>query len=103
MRPSFNSIIQSLNEELKIIYDLELIAQNDRMDLLEEGIRKGKITKYTCDSLGRNLIYQCCIFGNLKMLKYLINVWGDQYLKSKDKFNVTLSHIAGIFKNKKFV
>lgn len=74
--------------------DLELIAQFNLMDDLQDKLKKQLITPETMDSLSRNLIHQCAIFGNLEMLKYLTNLWGPQYLFLIDKYGMTLSHFA---------
>lgn len=74
--------------------DIELIAQDNRMDLLKEGLKNKLITIYTADELGRNLICQCAIFGNLEMMKFLVKQWGVSCLKISDKFNTTLAHFA---------
>lgn len=71
------------------------------MDLLKEGIEKQLITLSQKDVLERSIVHQCCIYGNLNMLKYLVSIWGKNILKSADKFHTTLSHFAGK-KNKLF-
>lgn len=64
------------------------------MNFLKQEIASGNITETTSDSLGRNLVSQCCIFGNVAMLEYLINCWGEGQLFIRDKFNTTLTHFA---------
>lgn len=83
-----------MNSLLNVRYDLELIAQNNWMDVLKEGIENGSINPFIHDSLGRNLFHQCCIFGNLEMLEYLTQLWGKDHLTGRDFFQTTLSHIA---------
>src|SRR5690606_21192673 len=52
----------------------------------------------SCDSFGRNLLHQACIFGNISLMKYLISKLGKDCLNMKDKYDITCAHIAG--KNK---
>lgn len=96
-RPNFNQILSEINSLLEFEYDIELIAQNNSTQLLKKGIEEKKISEHTVDSFGRNLIFQCCIFGNLEMLKYCVKLWGKKYLNVCDKYHVTLAHIAGNF------
>jgi len=93
-RPYFYEILTVLNNLLNVQYDLELIAQNNSMNLLKEGITKRIIGPRIVDSLGRNLIFQCCIFGNLEMLRFLTAMWGVNYLLYVDKYQTSLSHLA---------
>lgn len=86
--------MSQLDSLIDVTYDLELIAQNNLEELLKEGISRGKIFGGACDYLGRNLISQCCIFGNVSMLSFLVEAWGEHYLLIKDKFNTTLTHFA---------
>lgn len=79
---------------LDIKYDLELIAQFNQMELLKRGIETKEITPESKDALSRTLAFQCVLFGNLSMLKYLVEVWGEQILFLKDKLNTTLTHMA---------
>lgn len=79
---------------LDIKYDLEAIAQNNLMDLLKKGIQEHRITKDTRDLLGRGLVHQCGIFGNLEMLQYLVKEWGLECLVIQDAFQCNLSHFA---------
>lgn len=94
MRPNFSSILSTLNSLLDIEYDLEVIAQTNRMDLLQKGLEEGKINQNVTDSLGRTLVHQCCIFGNLEMLKYLTDVWGTECLSKTDQLNTSMTHFA---------
>lgn len=64
------------------------------MDLLKEGLEKLEISKFTMDYFGRNLVSQCCIYGNLSMLQYLVSIWGDECLDIEDIFSCTLTHLA---------
>lgn len=79
---------------MEIKYDLELIAQNNLMDILKEGLENFEITSNSCDSLGRNLIHQACIFGNLPLMEYLEHLWGELYFSLADSFKITLTHHA---------
>lgn len=75
-------------------YNHDLIALNNLMGLMYQGIRENAITISSVDSLSRNLVHQCAIFGNLDMLKELVKLWGDAVLLIKDKFETTLTHFA---------
>lgn len=95
-----------LKSLLLLDYDLELIAQNNLMEQLKQCIENGQITPNICDPLGRNLLHHCCIFGNLKMLEYLVDYWGESYLFTKDIYDTTLVHLAGwilLFLNHSFI
>lgn len=84
-----------MNKLLSDTLDLEVITQNRiPMDLLKNALEKGIITPKTQDALGRNIIHQCCIFGNLSLLEFFVNLWGDQCLETVDKFNTSLAHYA---------
>lgn len=75
-------------------YDLEYLAQQDIFTINKSLFEERKITPYLQDSFHRNLIHQACIFGNNSLLKYLIGLWGTEYLHIKDKYNLSLSHFA---------
>lgn len=47
------------------------------------------------DSLGRTLVHQYCIFGNLTGLKELISLKGKECLEQVDKYNTNCAHFAG--------
>lgn len=64
------------------------------MDLLKEGLKSNAIGFDTSDSLRRNLLHQCCIFGNLEMLKYLTQEWGKESLRTLDVWKTSLSHLV---------
>lgn len=64
------------------------------MDLLKEGIKSKVISSKTEDSLKRNLFHQCCIFGNLEMLKFLCDKWGNRFLHKVDLFETSCAHFA---------
>lgn len=81
-------------ELLHVEYDLELIAQKNLQGLLQEGISRLEIGPETNDNLGRSLIHQCCIFGNLSMMKDLEQVWGEGYLHKPDIFDTSLAHFC---------
>lgn len=89
-------ILTQLNYQMGTKYDLELIAKLNLQDVLEKGIESGDITlNKPKDDLERNIVHQCCIFGNLEMLKYLTNKFGVECLFKPDKFSSTLPHFAG--------
>jgi ankyrin repeat protein len=94
LRPSFDKILSEFNSLSMSKYDLELIAKLNLMTDLKEGIKSGNIKEELMNSLGRNLIHECCFYGNLSMLQYLVSIWGEQCLNRKDKFGVTLTHLA---------
>lgn len=73
---------------------MESIAQNNSVKLLQEGIKNKSITPNTVDALERNLAHQCAIFGNLEMMEKLLKLWGEKILKSRDKYGITLTHLA---------
>ena len=79
---------------MNIKYDVELITKLNQMDLLKEGLDKKIIRENFENSFGRNLIHECCIFGNFSMLQYLVSIWGEEMLRKKDKFGVTATHLA---------
>lgn len=83
-----------LNKLLNCEYDLEIIAQNNLMELLKKGISEKTITPNTVNSLGRNLIAECCIYNNVEMLEYLAKTWGEKYLFLEDKYSMNLTHFA---------
>ena len=60
---------------MQVEYDLELIAKWNRIDLLNEGMKNRRITEYKLDSMGRSIIHQCCLFGNVSVLEYLTTRW----------------------------
>lgn len=93
-RPSFSQILEFIDSMLNVEYNLELIAQNNWMDKLKEGLEKGKISVNSKDKLHRTLVHQCCIFGNLEMLKFLCELWGKEILRSVDIHKVNLFHLA---------
>lgn len=93
-RLDFQTILGRLSSLLEIKYDLELISQKNLMDLLNEGIKKKEITLNKCDSFGRNLAFQCCIFGSTEMLNFLVQKWGKQILLQKDRYQISLTHLA---------
>lgn len=93
-RLNFNQVLQKLNFLLKEKIDLELIAQNNQMEILEKAIKYKNIKANTCDALGRTLVHQCCIFGNLSMLEYLVSIWGKEVLTVKDNYLVSCTHLA---------
>lgn len=82
----------NLNGFLNVKYDFEIIAQKNLMNILKQGMNEKEITKDKCDSLGRTLVHQCCIFGNFEMLDYLVQMWGESCLSVPDKYNVTTTH-----------
>lgn len=77
---------------MQVEYDLELIAKWNRIDLLNEGMKNRRITEYKLDSMGRSIVHQCCLFGNVSMLEYLTTRWGDEILRRKDKYGVSTTH-----------
>lgn len=93
MRPSFSELYLRFTKHNP--YNLETIAQNNLMDLLNKELQDGAITPQLRDSLGRNLIFQCVIFNNFDMLKYLVQQWGINWLSKEDECGITLVHIAG--------
>lgn len=94
MRPSFCEILIELNSILDIQFDLEIIAQTNRFDLLEEGLKTSSIKSTTMDSLGRSLLHQCAIFGNLQMMKHLTEIWGNDILNLVDSQGFSVTHFA---------
>lgn len=84
-----------MNQILSNPLDIEIIAQNNiSIELLKNFLEKDIITPKTQDSLGRNIIHQCCIFGNLSLLRFFVNLWGIKNLSTTDKFDVSLAHYA---------
>src|SRR5579883_800730 len=70
------------------------IAQTNNIELLEKRLIDKKIRNDICDSLGRKLVHQFCIFGNLQGLKKLIEIEGKQILNVVDKFGTNCAHLA---------
>lgn len=74
--------------------DIELIGQlkypiSQIIQLPEEAI----FLEY-CDSLGRKLVHQYCIYGNLEGLKELVILKGQKCLQEVDNYNTTCAHFA---------
>lgn len=92
-RPSFHEIQKQLNFLLECKYDAEIIVQSNDFETLKEAVSLGI---HTVDSLGRNLVHECCMYGNLISLEYLVTRMGQNILKSVDNFNCGCTHFAGL-------
>lgn len=93
-RPEFSEILECLDELLQEKYDLELIAQKNKMEELKEMIHENAFSPTLCDRLKRTIFHQCCIFNNLEMLKYLTNRFGPSHLRAKDIYQTSTTHMA---------
>lgn len=102
-RFTFQKVLVSLNRLLGVYYDCELIAQMNWMDVLKTGIQKNQFDLLKYDQMGRNLVHQCCIFGNVEMLSFLVEQYGVACLRICDNFGTTLTHFAGLKLCSKFV
>lgn len=84
-------------------FNPETVIQTNNMRSLKEAVSSGTVTPETKDALGRNLIHQACIFGNLEALEYLVSQWGISQLKVRDKFDCGTYHFAGLLKKFFFI
>lgn len=88
-------IAVELVKVLGIENDMELAAQAPGCDQIKQCLKNG-ITASTTNQIGRTLVHQCCIYGNLQGLKYLVEQWGVESLQVCDKFNTSCVHFAGL-------